>query len=145
MIFLVVLAVFVMGTFYLHSFFPVLVMEVLSRLKKRIEEGGFLSGFQASPNARGDLHIYHFLFTDDTILFCDASKEQDNNKTTQKDYTGIKLLTHLATSHCPQRSDDFIPTKQSTLSILESNSKCSNYASQATNANKITIPPPILA
>ena len=85
---------------------------------------------------RGDLHIYHFLFTDDTILFCDASREQDNNKTTQKDYTGIKLLTHPATSHCLQRSDDFIPTKQSTLSTLESNSKCSNYASQATNANK---------
>ena len=40
---------------------------------------------------RGDLHIYHFLFTDDTILFCDASREQDNKKTTQKDYVCVCL------------------------------------------------------
>ena len=53
-----------------------LVMEVLSRLLRRTEEGDFLRGFQASPNARGGLHISHLLFTDDTILFCDASREQ---------------------------------------------------------------------
>ena len=53
-----------------------LVMEVLSRLLKRTEDGGFLSGFQANPNTRGGLHISHLLFADDTILFCDASKEQ---------------------------------------------------------------------
>ena len=51
-----------------------LVMEVLSRLLKRPEEGDFLRGFQASPN--GGLHISHLLFADDTILFCDASREQ---------------------------------------------------------------------
>ena len=49
-----------------------LVMEVLSRLLRRTEIGGFLSGFQASPNTSGGLHISHLLFTDDTILFCDA-------------------------------------------------------------------------
>ena len=53
-----------------------LVMEVLSRLLRRTEEGDFLRGFQASPNARGGLHISHLLFADDTILFCDASREQ---------------------------------------------------------------------
>ena len=53
-----------------------LVMEVLSRLLRRTEIGGFLSGFQASPNTSGGLHISHLLFTDDTILFCDASEEQ---------------------------------------------------------------------
>ena len=52
------------------------VMEVLSRLLRRTEVGGFLRGFQASPNARGVLHISHLLFADDTILFCDASREQ---------------------------------------------------------------------
>ena len=51
-----------------------LVMEVLSRLLKRIEEGDFLRGFQAIPN--GGLHISHLLFADDTIIFCDASREQ---------------------------------------------------------------------
>ena len=54
-------------------------------------------------------------------------------------------LTHPTSSPCSQRSDDFVPTKQSTLSTLESNSKYSSYASQSTDANKITIPPPILA
>ena len=53
-----------------------LVMEVLSRLFRRTEEGDFLKGFQASPSARGGLHISHLLFTDDTIRFCDASREQ---------------------------------------------------------------------
>ena len=53
-----------------------LVMEVLSRLLRRTEEGDFLRGFQASPNARGGLHISHLLFADDTILICDASREQ---------------------------------------------------------------------
>ena len=36
----------------------------------------FLGGFQASPNARGGLHISNLLFADDTILFYDASREQ---------------------------------------------------------------------
>ena len=53
-----------------------LVMEALSRLLKKIEDGGFLSSFQASPTVGGGgLHISHLLFVDDTILFCDASKE----------------------------------------------------------------------
>ena len=52
-----------------------LVIEVLSRLLKRTEDGGILSGFQANPNTRGGMHISHLLFVDDTILFCDASKE----------------------------------------------------------------------
>ena len=53
-----------------------LVMEVLSRLLERTEDGGSLSGFQAGPNTSGGLCISHLLFADDTILFCDASEEQ---------------------------------------------------------------------
>ena len=53
-----------------------LVMEVLSRLLKRMEEGGFLRGFQANCHSQRGLHISHLLFADDTILFCDASREQ---------------------------------------------------------------------
>ena len=47
---LVALMVFVKGIFILILF--LLVMEVLSRLLKKTEEGDFLRGFQASPNAR---------------------------------------------------------------------------------------------
>ena len=50
-----------------------LVMEVLSRLLKKTEDGGFLSG---SPLGGGSFHISHILFADDTILFYDASREQ---------------------------------------------------------------------
>ena len=60
----------------LSSLLFLLVMEVLSRLLKRTEDGGFLNGFQANPNTRGGLQISHLLFVDDTTLFRDASKEQ---------------------------------------------------------------------
>ena len=53
-----------------------LVMEVLRRLLKRIEEGGFLRGFQKNSHSQGGLCISHLLFADDTILFCDATREQ---------------------------------------------------------------------
>ena len=60
----------------LSSLLFLLVREVLSKLLKRAEDGGFLSGFQASPNTSGGLHISHLLFADDSILFCDAFEEQ---------------------------------------------------------------------
>ena len=53
-----------------------LVMDVLRTLLRRTEEGDFLKGFKASPNAQGGLQISHLLFANDTILFCDASREQ---------------------------------------------------------------------
>ena len=53
-----------------------LVMEVLSRLLKRTENGGFLFGFQAGSHKHGGIHISHLLFANDTILFCDAFREQ---------------------------------------------------------------------
>ena len=53
-----------------------LFMEVLSRLLKRTENGGFLCGFQAGSHSQRGLHISHLFFFDDTILFCDASRDQ---------------------------------------------------------------------
>ena len=53
-----------------------MIMEVLSGLLKRTENGGFLSGFKAGSHRHGGIHISHLLFADDTILFCDASWEQ---------------------------------------------------------------------
>ena len=41
-----------------------------------MKEGDFRCGFQAGSHVQGGLNIYHLLFIDDTILFCDASKEQ---------------------------------------------------------------------
>ena len=51
-------------------------MEVLSRLLKRTEEGGFIKRFQANSHSQGGLCISHLLFADDTILFCDATREK---------------------------------------------------------------------
>jgi len=50
-------------------------MEVLSSLLKRTEDGGFLYGFQVGSHRHGGLKISH-PFADDTILFCDAFREQ---------------------------------------------------------------------
>ena len=51
-------------------------MEELCRLLKRTDEGGFLSSFQVDPYAQRGLHISHLLFPNNTILFCDISREQ---------------------------------------------------------------------
>ena len=53
-----------------------MVMEVLSRLLKRTKNGGFLCGFQAGSHRHGGIHFSHLLFANDTILFCDSSREQ---------------------------------------------------------------------
>ena len=53
-----------------------LIMEVLSRLLKKSEECNHIRGFQVgSVNSIG-VRISHLLFADDTILFCDAFREQ---------------------------------------------------------------------
>ena len=52
------------------------MMEVFSRMVKRMEEAGLLSGFRADGRwGRGE-SVSHFLFADGTILFCDAEVEQ---------------------------------------------------------------------
>ena len=51
-------------------------MEVLSRLLKKLEECNLIRGFQVGSVNFVGLRISHLLFADDTILFCDASREQ---------------------------------------------------------------------
>ena len=53
-----------------------LVMEVLSRLLKKTEEGGFIRGFQVGAALGDGLEVSHLLYVDDTILFCDTCPEQ---------------------------------------------------------------------
>ena len=53
-----------------------LIVEVLSRILKNIEDGGLIQGSHVGPISSTDIHISHLLLADDTILFCDASREQ---------------------------------------------------------------------
>ena len=51
-------------------------MEVLSRLLKKTEECNLIWGFHVGSVNFVVVCISHLLFADDTILFCDASREQ---------------------------------------------------------------------
>ena len=53
-----------------------LIMEVLSRLLKKTEECNLIRGFHVGSVNSVGVRISHLLFADDTILFCDASREQ---------------------------------------------------------------------
>ena len=52
------------------------MMEVLSRMLKRIEGAGLIRGFQAVGSQGVGECVSHLLFADDTILFCDAVVQQ---------------------------------------------------------------------
>ena len=51
-------------------------MEVLSRILKKTEENNLIRGFHVGAVNSVGVRISHLLFADDTILFCDASREQ---------------------------------------------------------------------
>jgi hypothetical protein len=53
-----------------------LFMEVLSQLLRRTEEVGLICGFKAGSATVSGLSISHLLFTDDTIVFYDADRDQ---------------------------------------------------------------------
>jgi hypothetical protein len=53
-----------------------LVMEVLSRMLKKVESEGLIRDFSAGNNGSNGLRISHLLYADDTILFCDADMSQ---------------------------------------------------------------------
>ena len=46
-----------------------LIMEVLSRILKKTEEGGLIQGFHVGPNNSTSIRISHILFANDTIFF----------------------------------------------------------------------------
>ena len=60
----------------LSPFLFLLIMEVLSRILKKTEEGGLLQGFHVGLVNSIGIRISYLLFADDTILFCDDSREQ---------------------------------------------------------------------
>ncbi|RVW70583.1 putative ribonuclease H protein [Vitis vinifera] len=59
----------------LSPYLFVLGMEVLSALLRRAAVGGFVSGCRFWGRGRMELNISHLLFADDTIIFCEARKE----------------------------------------------------------------------
>ena len=51
-------------------------MEVLSRILKKTEDSGLLRGFHVGPINSIGVCRSHLLYANDTILFCNASREQ---------------------------------------------------------------------
>ena len=52
-----------------------LIMEVISKILRKTEECDLLHGFHVGPVNFVGVRISHLLFMDDTILFCDASRD----------------------------------------------------------------------
>ena len=53
-----------------------LIMEVLSRILKKTEDGGLIQGFHVGPINSIGVRISHLLFANNNIIFCDNSREQ---------------------------------------------------------------------
>ena len=51
------------------------MMEVFSKMIKRVEGAGLLHGFRAIGRQVGGVGISHPLFANDTILLCDVDEE----------------------------------------------------------------------
>ena len=51
------------------------MMEVFSKMRKRVEGAGLLRGFRAVGRQGGGVGVSHLLLVDDTILFYDADEE----------------------------------------------------------------------
>ena len=53
----------------------VIAMEVFSSLLKRVVDGGFMSSCRVQGRSEEGVQISHLLFTDDTLVFCQASQD----------------------------------------------------------------------
>ena len=53
----------------------VIVMEVFSSFFKRVVDGGFMSSCRVQGRSEEGVQISHLLFTDDTLVFCQASQD----------------------------------------------------------------------
>ena len=54
------------------------MMEVFSKMMKRVEVAGLLRGFRANGRKGEEVCVSHLLFANDTILFCDADSACSN-------------------------------------------------------------------
>jgi hypothetical protein len=53
-----------------------LMMEILSKMLKKMVKGGFITGFKVSGNSIEEVSISHLLYADDTMVMCNADPEQ---------------------------------------------------------------------
>ena len=51
-------------------------MEALSILINKVMEGGFLSGYKLRDRGGNEVQVSHLLFADDTLVFCENSRDQ---------------------------------------------------------------------
>lgn len=59
----------------LSPFLFILAMEALSSILNKALQGGFLEDFMDGGRGGEGVVVSHILFADDTLVFCDASKE----------------------------------------------------------------------
>ena len=60
----------------LSHYLFLMVTEAFSCQISKAEQGGFIIGFKVEGREGGGMHISHFLFANDTLLFCEANLDQ---------------------------------------------------------------------
>lgn len=60
----------------MSPFLFLLAMEGLNNMVKIANINGLLRGFNVARDGREQLEVTHLQYADDTLIFCDANKEQ---------------------------------------------------------------------